>query len=163
MPLHAMWMHGGAVQVENWTAGNVGNHFIRSRDGITFHASDYGIDAFCYVHIPTPVITSDKRVRLEKVFVLYRDFGNARLKEVIVTDTSFEKKVFEDTTNARDWVGGDYRRQIVMGRSGWSVEGRPEVLWGVGVWFSFQFGASGWHPGPSEISVTAVGADFSTT
>jgi hypothetical protein len=81
--LHASWVHGNAVTVE--APGNLDRvgHYGWGGD----MAIKPGKDSWFHIPVPTPVIVSDTRTKLNRVFLLF-DAVSGSIRNVHVYDGS---------------------------------------------------------------------------
>jgi hypothetical protein len=172
--MHAMWVHGNTAAAQfvgglNFTSPGTGGHEITHVNnqnwteivglpqgpGKIFRGR-HQTDNYFHFCIPTPVILNDRRVRLERVFVLFSSDPDVQVRGVYVFDGM----------NPIDWSGmpagvsgrhdgsaglADLQENITMHR----IETRPEIFWGIGISVQVGFSREG------NITFTAVGADFS--
>lgn len=171
--MYAMWVHGntaipqfvGGVSVsspgtpghetakvngQNWTdivglPQGTGKIF-RGQPGTNFF----------HFSIPTPVIMSDRRVRLERVFVLFSSDPDVQVTRVFVFDgcKTVDVSAMQTGVSGRhDGCGGlaDLQANVTLHQ----VESRPEIYFGVGISVEVRFSREG------NITFTAAGADFS--
>ncbi|MEU1283356.1 DUF6623 family protein [Kitasatospora sp. NPDC005856] len=152
--LHASWIHGNAMAVE--TPENL------SRNGHFGWGADVDIipgrSSWFHIAVPTPVIVSDVRTSLIKVFVLFStDPGFGQLRRVHVWDGSAQVQQFEDLASEGDHRGGlDGQNTFVLSQ--------PHVVaFGIGISF-FVVAAIGFDTpiAPSRLILGTAGGDFVT-
>lgn len=118
---HAMWIHGTSVQVE-W------EDRIASIQRSGFHTHiecKPGTYNWFHFAIPTPVIVSDKRLRLDSVMLIFQTAGaDVTVQQVHVHDG---RKVPLIAIHDGLSLSGDHPFER------FSVPGQPEVLWGIDV------------------------------
>jgi hypothetical protein len=96
MALHASWVHGNAVTVENPGSLDRVGHFGWGGD----MAIKPGQSSWFHVPLPTPVIVSDVRSKLIRVFVMFKA-DSCSIRNVHVYDGSSKVQEFKQTN-----VGG---------------------------------------------------------
>ncbi len=143
MPLYAMWIHGTSVQVEY-----LDRIFSIVRRG--FHTRiecKPGTTNWFHFAIPTPVIVSDKRLKLDSVMLTFKTGDQGAVKSIHVRDGRKEPPIaIHEGLN----LNGDHP----FDRFG--VPGRPEVLSGIDI--SILVGA-GVDP-ERWVEFSAAGGDF---
>lgn len=111
---------------------------------------------FFHFCIPTPVILNDRRVRIDRVFVLFASDPDVQVTKVYVFDgpKAIDISAMPAGVSGRhDGTGGLADLQDNITRH--AVESRPEIFWGVGISVQVRFSQEG------NITFTAAGADFS--
>jgi hypothetical protein len=169
-----MWIHGNTAVAQfvgglNFTSPGTGGHEVTQVGGQ--HWTDIvGLpqgpgkifrgrqqtDNFFHFCIPTPVILNDRRLRLERVFVLFSSDPDVQVMRVTVFDGARAIDVSAMPTGVsgrHDGTGGlaDLQENITLHR----VESRPEIFFAVGISVQVRFSQEG------NITFTAAGADFS--
>jgi hypothetical protein len=144
MVLHAMWIHGTSIQpewldrVESITRQGLHTHIICKPDTYNwFHFA-----------IPTPVILSDKRLKLDSIIVTFKTGTQAPVTSVHVRDGGRDPPiaVHEDISMAGDHPFERY-----------GVPGQPEVFFGIGIGLRVD---SQSDPTQNWIEFSSAGADF---
>jgi hypothetical protein len=159
MPLQAVWVHGhtGFVDPIVDAAGNplVGYESSGGSSDVPNYIGAAGAQAWFHFPIATPVIHNGVRVRLIKVFVLFRSDPNVVVTEVHVWDGPRRIDAFASgsgISGVHDGARG--LSDLVPDVTAWVVAHRPEVFWGLSVSVRVHFKASG------VITFTSAGADF---
>jgi hypothetical protein len=166
MPLHASWIHGNAFAPQEPGGGNIASPGpllqvdgvpwsdvcgLRQGWGVTFRGKG-GEQVWFHASVPTPVIEGS-RVRLDKVFVLYRIEEWAQIEEVTVWDGRTNAIPFRDL----NWTGTHDERldaDNTLDLNGAAPTDGPPILWGVGVSVLVNFGRD------ANITFAAAGGDF---
>jgi hypothetical protein len=105
--------------------------------------------------IATPVIHNGVRVRLIKVFVLFRSDPDVVLTEIHVWDGARRIDAFVPESGLSGLHDGSRGlADLVPNVTAWVLTQRPEIYWGLCVSARIQFKAEG------LITFTSVGADF---
>ena len=141
---HAMWTHGHSLQVEYPQRGTV------ERKGFSAKYIREVVEGagFNWLHfaIPTPVIVSDKRLKVGSVMIRFKSsHGQAYVNAIHVYDG--EKKIAE-------------KNKLKLYPKQWHVERfdlptTPQVKWGVGISVLVSFGGD-----DRVIEFSAAGCDF---
>jgi hypothetical protein len=115
------------------------------------------LSTFFHFSIPTPVILSDRRSSLLRVFVLWKGTGGfPALLNVSVFDGPNSVgpiSPIDPTQPGRDGTGGF--GDLVVGATRFDLATPHSVKFGIGV--SLGFGFSG---GDTDLTFTSAGADF---
>ena len=153
-PLYASWTHGNAVTVQSpenlvdpdWHTGWGADLLIKPATETWFH-----------LPIPTPVIVSDARSKLVRVFLLFEvDPGMGAIRKVHVWDGVFNPQEFNDLD-----LTGEHRRGV-DGFNTFTLDTPHTVRFGVSVSFLFVAAAGIDSPvPPAHLLVAAAGGDFS--
>lgn len=158
MTIQAIWVHGhtGFPDVPFDADGKplVGYLSSGSSDAPSYQGQPQ-THAWFHFPIATPVIHNDIRVRLIKVFVLFRSDPHVALTEIHVWDGARRVEAFAPASGVSGLHDGsrglaDLLPDVTM----WVVPQRPEIYWGVCVSARIHFTAAG------VITFTSVGADF---
>jgi hypothetical protein len=156
--LQAIWVHGQAGFLDHVfdPQGNalVGYESSGSSDVPVYRGKP---DAHAWFQFPiaTPVIHNGVRVRLVKVFVLFRSDPDVVLTEVHVWDGPRRIDAFApESVVSGVHDGSRGLADLVPNVTAWTVNQRPEVFWGLSVAARIHFKAQG------AISFTSAGADF---
>lgn len=147
--LYASWIHGTSFEVEN---ANMVNGVTRFGWGSEFHGKSGGF-AWFHAAVPTPVITDNIRVELQKVFVLFKTTA-ATIKSVHVYDGPAKIRSFDNLSLQGDRSNG------IFADNAFAITPRVAMKWGLGLSIGVQF-----HVGiDSQIKIemlfTNAGADF---
>jgi hypothetical protein len=135
----AMWTHGHGLQSENPA-------FAVGRVGWGGQIKQLGSQGWYHVAIPTPVIVTDIRLRLDSAVVQFSGGGQGVIHSVHVYDGK-NRIAAQDDLNLR---GVD---QVFR----FSLPDRPPVQWGVGISMSISLGTD---PGNAWLEIHSCGADF---
>jgi hypothetical protein len=137
----AMWLHGHSLEVEYTQRGQI------ERKGFSaeYTAANAAQANWLHFAIPTPVIVSDKRLKVGSVLVRFKSHGEAYVKAIHVYDG--EKKI-----SSKD--------KLNLSPKQWHVErvkiSTPsEIKWGIGVSILVDFG-----PDVRVIEFSSAGCDF---
>lgn len=140
---HAMWVHGHAVTIEQPEALQAAFYrgFMAELIGKPNHA------VWVHYAIPTPVITSNTRLRVDAVMLRYRTepMGSSVVTAIHVYDGEFNIGVFGGLGASPQWV---------MSRS--EIPDTPHVNWGIGMSILIQFG----NMVQPKFQISSVGCDF---
>ncbi len=149
--MFASWVHGNALTVESpENLTQIGHYgwgselLIKPGRGCWFH-----------IPLPTPVIVSDVRVRLQRVFVLFKsDPGGGEIRNLHVYDGSSRPQEFNDLH-----LSGDHR--LGLDCANWFELTKPHpVEWGIGITV-FSQATIGFEPlPPARLIVASAGADY---
>ncbi len=119
---------------------------LREGFGVTFRGKGGSFNWFHFA-IPTPVITDDARVRLQRVFVLYAIDTWALIRSVHVWDGPRRIQAIDNLANTGDhqwWLDGQNTFAV-----------NNVTIWlGVGISVGIQFGSD------ANVKFTSAGADF---
>jgi Family of unknown function (DUF6623) len=148
MAKHALWIHGHAVRAQ--------------REGYALSKIYLGWGAvyktqggeWFQVAIPTPVIVGSIDTTLQKVFVLFRTIGTAKITSVHVWDGPTKIQAFDGLA-----LSGDHLSQLDSDNS-WNVN-PVHIKWGLGISVHVDFGPPS-QVGVPEITFASAGADFVT-
>ncbi len=141
---HAMWIHGTSIQVE-WE--DRVSSIIR-RGFHTHIECKPNTSNWFHFAIPTPVIVSDKRLRLDSVMLIFNTGFDVAIQQVHVRDGRKEPPlaIYQGLS-----LKGDHPFER------FSLPGQPEVSWGIDVAALVSVGVeSGGH----WIEFSGAGADF---
>jgi hypothetical protein len=153
MGFHASWVHGNALTVENPENLDRVGHFGWGADMVMKN----GKSSWFHVALPTPVIVSDARSKLIRVFLMYETEGGGSILNVHVYDGSFKVQEFN---NLR--IGGKRRLSLDSGNT-FDLANPHTVIFGIGVSFLYRaaFAATVTIP-PSRLILAAAGGDYTT-
>jgi hypothetical protein len=173
MARYASWVHGNAVKMQypggaglEFTAGHRMDQVDRHAwtDVVGFPTGPGGVfrgqgndSNWFHVAIPTPPLLPGKpRSRLEAVFVLFSSDPFVEVAEVLAFDGPNPLPVQMNSPSGLSGRHGGTRglADLADGQTRFPIEGRPEVLWGVGISVRVSFGR------PGQITFTTAGADF---
>ncbi|WP_425587166.1 DUF6623 family protein [Streptomyces violaceusniger] len=134
-----MWTHGHAVQTENpsWAVRRTGN---------AGHIARTGEQGWCHFAIPTPVIVSDRRLRIDSALLRFFTGEQATIDAVHIWDGDNRIAIHENLS-----LRGANRVERFQ------VPDQPEIRWGVGVSVHLAFGVD--SPG-AWADFNSAGADF---
>jgi hypothetical protein len=165
MALHASWVHGTAFQPAERPAGRLANVDgvawtdvvgLREGSGSTWHGQASRANWF-HVSIPTPVIVDGVRIRLVKVFVMFRcgdpDARIATSAGANITDIH----VWDGPNRIRTFSGfnlfGDHQTRFDSSTMH-ALPTPQELYFGLGISVRVRFSAA------HTVTFTAAGADF---
>jgi hypothetical protein len=141
-----MWIHGTSIQVEY--TDRIGS--IIRRGFHTHIECKPGLANWFHFAIPTPVIVSDGRLKIDSVMLMFKTgSADVAVKSVHVYDGPNKIASYD-----YDWahaLKGDHPFER------FDVPGQPEVLWGIGI--SVQVGA-GVENMAHWIEFSSAGGDF---
>ena len=166
MTKHASWAHGNAVVTE-LPSGLLVRHWGGGTEvQFTFAANQTPPGAFCHIPIPTPVIVDDVRLKVRRLFLMFRTGQHAAIDSVHVFDGPNRIHV-EDffpgvgSTGPRrsgnHSNGIDSMNTITLGAD-------HDVLWGMSIAFKIVPVALTTSSPPVDpegtVLITTAGADF---
>jgi hypothetical protein len=122
-----------------------GNPFQYSQKGYWFHCA-----------VPTPVVVSDRRSRLLRVFVLWEAGDGVAPVAVHVYDGLRRVAALPVAAGARGLIGRGGLGDLQDGVTRFNLGAPHEVLWSVGISVGVSFDREG------EITFVSAGADFDT-
>jgi hypothetical protein len=148
MAKHALWIHGHAVRAQ--------------REGYALSKAYLGWGAVYKTHggewfqfaIPTPVIVGGIDTTLQKVFVLFKTSGTAKITAVHLWDGPTKIQAFNGLGRS-----GDHSGKLDNDNS-WTVN-PVHIKWGLGISVYVDFGPPS-QIGVPEIAFASAGADFVT-
>lgn len=147
--LYASWIHGTSFQAEDQ---NAINGIIRFGWGAVFRGKP-GSFTWFHVAVPTPVITDNIRIALEKIFIFYKT-THAVIKSVHVYDGPTKFRSFDNLS-----LSGD-RSTGIVAQNTWTITPNVEMKWGLGFSVGVQFSVGIDSPITPELLFTTAGADF---
>lgn len=142
----ASWTHGTSLRIEN--PGGLSNHW---RAGFFIMVEGQpGTTNWFHFPIPTPVIVSDRRLRVDSVMLRYRCASpQAVVHAVHIFDGENRIAAHDGLRNA---PMGDFAFER------FAVPGQPEVLWGLGLTVGVAFESA--NPAENRMEFAAAGCDF---
>lgn len=157
MAKQAMWVPGYVAQVE--IPGNTRLRLVngvpwtdvtglRVGSGAFFRGAANQSNWFHFA-IPTPVITDDKRVRLDRVFVLYNTDASVCVDAAHIWDGPNQIRRYDGICHTGNHGGA------IDGANNWAGGG-GEVFWGIGVSILVRF------TGEGNVHFTTAGGDFTS-
>jgi hypothetical protein len=152
MTLHASWVHGTALTVEQPENLNRVGHFGWGADmGIV-----PGKSSWFHVPLPTPVILNGSRSSLLRVFLLF-ETEQGSIRNVHVYDGSGKVQEFNNL-----FLSGEHRINL-DGENTFNLAQPHSVAWGIGVSFFFvaEIGFDSSIP-PPRLILGSAGGDYST-
>jgi len=135
----AMWAHGHGIQSENPA-------FALARVGWGGQIKQLGSQGWYHLAIPTPVIVTDIRLRLDAALIQFSGGSQGVIRNVHVYDG--KKRVANQDNLALQGV--DQLFKI-------GIPDTPLVLWGVGISMLISLGTD---PANAWLEIHAGGADF---
>jgi len=148
MAKHAFWLHGHAVRAER-----EGYAISKTFAGWGAIYKTHGVEWF-HIAVPTPVIAAGVDTTLQKVFVLYKTAGTAKIAAIHVWDGATKIQAFDTLSKS-----GDHSKILDVDNS-WSVK-PVHIKWGLGISICVDFGPPS-KIGVPEITFASAGADLST-
>ena len=150
MKMHASWIHGNGLTVESPENLNRIGHFGWGAD----MSVKPGKSSWFHISLPTPVIVSDVRSQLQRVFLLF-DAQGGSIRNVHVYDGS---SVIHEVNNIL--FEGEHRLQLDA-KNTFNLPNPHTVVWGIGISFVFT-AAIGFDSAipPSRLILGAAGGDF---
>ena len=150
--IQASWIHGNAVTVED--PQNLSSVITRGW-GVDLTFSP-GKASWFHIPIPTPVIISDQRVKVQRLYLLFESQpGLGDIRNIAIYDGLSNIQGFDNV-----FLSGPHRTQIDSINT--IILPNPhEVQWGMSI--SFQFiAATGFdtNTSPSWLTIASAGADF---
>jgi hypothetical protein len=152
MGFHASWVHGNALTVENPENLNRIGHFGWGAD----MSVKPGKASWFHVALPTPVIVSDVRSSLIRVFLMFES-EQGSIRNVHVYDGSFKIQEFNGLMSE-----GEHRLGL-DGMNTFNLAHPHSVAFGIGVSFFFiaSIGFDSTIP-PSRLILASAGGDYIT-
>ncbi|HEX4961757.1 MAG TPA: DUF6623 family protein [Thermoanaerobaculia bacterium] len=151
MAKHASWVHGNALTVESpENLARVG-HYAWGADMLT----QPGKGSWFHLPLPTPVIVSDVRTTLHRVFVLFKSEGGS-IRNLHVYDGSSKPQEFNDLV-----LQGEHRLNLDSENT-FILEKPHTVVWGIGISFYFEANAEIDSAQQARLIVGAAGGEFLT-
>lgn len=148
MPIKAaIWAHGHGMEPER-----AGAWLNTSRPGWGAIFRTGGGSHWFHCHFNIPVILDDKRLKLQKAFVMFEAKNNAKVKALHIYDG--RNKIFGVDNLS---VTGDHSSALDAQNS-WIVNPPIELKFGLG--FSVLVEFAGGTPDIPEILFTSAGADL---
>jgi len=148
MAKHAMWIHGHSVRAQR-------EGYALSKTYLGWGAVYRMVgDEWFHIAIPTPVIVGGVDTTLQKVFVLFKTSGTAKITAVHVWDGPTKIQAFDGLDRS-----GDHSSQLDKDNS-WTVN-PVHIKWGLGICVHVDFGPPS-QIGVPEITFASAGADFMT-
>ena len=147
---HAMWTHGTSVQIEYLQ--NVRNTFRRGWGTVIEGNHSFpNIGNWFHFAIPTPVIVSDRRLRIRQAMLVFKTGGDGVfVKSVHVWDSN-NRIAAQDNLN----LAGDHPFER------FEVPNTPEVRFGIGISVGVVFSQGDPdRPNPITIEFNSAGVDF---
>jgi hypothetical protein len=152
MGFNASWVHGNALTVESPENLNRVGHFGWGAD----MSVKPGQGSWFHIALPTPVIVSDVRSSLIRVFLLFES-EQGSIRNVHVYDGSFKIQEFNDLLSE-----GEHRLGL-DDMNTFNLAQPHSVAFGIGVSFFFiaNIGFDSAIP-PSRLIVASAGGDYIT-
>ena len=152
MGFHASWVHGNAITVENPENLERLGHYGWGGDMQVKH----GKSCWFHVALPTPVILSDVRTKLVRVFLMF-ETEQGSIRGVHVYDGSAKVHEFNGLMSS-----GEHRINL-DGLNTFNLPAPHTVAFGIGVSFLYIAGI-GFDSGipPSRLILGSAGGDYIT-
>ena len=158
--INAYWIHGNSIEPEYPQLlldekGAPMEHGQRKGWGQFFYGSTVkGSINWFHISIPTPVIEENTRVKLIKVFVLFKTIGNAKITDIHVRDGDKPPRKFEMLGRSGDHLNIDSLNTFV-------IDQKIDMVTGLNIAVRVDFGPVYDETlKPSGIQFSAAGADF---
>lgn len=151
MALHASWIHGNDVTVENPENLLKIGHFGWGKDvSIT-----PGKASWFHIAIPTPVIVADTRTKIQKLFLLF-ETESCEIRNVHIWDGPNRIQTFDGVH-----LKGKHRTGIDATNT-FNLSAPHTVLWGMSISFFVQAAIGIDSPITTRLIVSTAGGDFTT-
>jgi hypothetical protein len=152
MGFHASWVHGNALTVENPENLNRVGHFGWGAD----MQVKPGKSSWFHIALPTPVIVSDSRSNLIRVFLMFES-EQGSIRNVHVYDGSFKVQEFNDLL-----ITGEHRLSLDSVNT-FNLANPHTVILGIGVSLLYiaDIGFDSTIP-PSRLILASAGGDYTT-
>jgi len=150
--MYASWVHGNALTVESPENLSRVGHYGWGADMLI----QPGKASWFHIPLPTPVIVSDVRARLQRVFLLFKsDPGDGEIRNVHVYDGSSKPQEFNDVH-----LAGEHRTGLDA-QNTFTLTSPHSVAWGIGITFLYQaaVGIDSATP-PARLILASAGADY---
>lgn len=158
MTLQAVWVHGHTgfgEPVFDQEGTSLVSYTTTGSSDVGSYRGRAGTQAWFHFPVATPVIHNGVRVRLIKVFVLFRSDAAVALTDVHVWDGARRVDAFAADPGVSGLHDGSRGLvDLVPNVTAWVVAHRPEIFWGLCVSARIHFKAEG------NITFTSAGADF---
>ncbi|HEY7493502.1 MAG TPA: DUF6623 family protein [Candidatus Tectomicrobia bacterium] len=158
MTLQAVWVHGhaGFPDMPYDEQGKpLGGYISSGSSDVPSYQGRPQTHVWFHFPIATPVIHNGIRVRLIKVFVLFRSDPQVALTEIHVWDGPRRVDAFSPEAGVSGLHDGSRGlADLIPHVTAWVVNQRPEIYWGLCVSARIQFKEEG------VITFTSAGADF---
>lgn len=152
MTLHATWVHGNAVAIENpENLASIGHFGWGTQVGVK-----PGKGCWFHVPLPTPVIVLEGRTKVQKLFVLFKsEPGQGLVRNVHIWDGAVRVQAFDNLAfSGEHWNGLD-------GQNTFNLTSPHTVAFGMGISVFYQaaIGIDSPVP-PATFIISTAGADF---
>lgn len=164
---HASWIHGNALTIEEPNGIIVHRRGNGTELQLAFLPNVTPPGTWCHIAIPTPVIVNDVRLKVEKLFLLFKTGQHAAIDNVHVFDGPFRIAKFDfingSGSNANRRSGN--HSQAIDPVNTITLPEPHEVSFGMSLSFTFRpvaltvTGLGGTDP-EGTLLVTTAGADF---
>jgi len=158
MTLHASWIHGNALTVENPENLDRIGHFGWGAD----MSVQAGKGSWFHIPVPSPVIVEDVRMKVQNLFLLFdAEAAGGKITRIHVWDGASQVEVFDEVNRLGHHLGGpDAENTITLTRP-------HTVIFGMSISFFFQAGGTGagvfGDATSSRLIVGSAGGDFTTS
>ena len=158
MTLQAVWVHGhtGFADIPFDAQGHpLVDYLSAGSSDVPSYKGQPQTQAWFHFPLATPVIHNGVRVRLIKVFVLFRSDPDVVLTEIHVWDGVRRVDAFAPEAGVSGLHDGSRGlADLVPNVTAWVVSQQPEIYWGVCISARIHFQTAG------IITFTSAGADF---
>jgi hypothetical protein len=150
MALHASWIHGNALTVENPGSLDRVGHFGWGAD----MAVRPGQSSWFHIPLATPVIVSDVRTKVQRLFLMF-DAVSGSIRNVHIYDGSGKVQEFNGLL-----LSGEHRTALDAVNT-FTLAQPHSVVWGMGISFFFIADIGIDSPIPdARLIVSSAGGDF---
>ena len=150
MALHASWIHGNALTVENPGSLDRIGHFGWGAD----MAVRPGQSSWFHIPLATPVIVGDVRTKVQRLFLMF-DAVSGSIRNVHIYDGSGKVQEFNGLL-----LSGEHRTALDAANT-FSLAQPHSVVWGMGISFFFIADVGINSPIPdARLIVSSAGGDF---
>jgi len=152
MGFYASWVHGNALTVESPENLDRNGHFGWGAD----MQVKPGKSSWFHIPLPTPVILSDARSNLIRVFLMFKS-EQGSIRNVHVYDGSSKVQEFNDLL-----ITGEHRINLDSVNT-FNLANPHSVIYGIGVTFFYvaDIGFDSAIP-PSRLILASAGGDYTT-
>ncbi|KVC86001.1 hypothetical protein WJ47_25840 [Burkholderia ubonensis] len=150
MALHASWIHGNALTVENPGSLDRVGHFGWGAD----MAIKPGQSSWFHIPLATPVIVGDVRSKVQRLFLMFSATSGS-VRNVHIYDGSGKVQEFNNLL-----LSGEHRTELDNANT-FDLSAPHTVVWGMGVSFFFVADIGFDTPIPdARLIVSSAGGDF---
>lgn len=147
--IHAMWTHGSSLQVEFPERTSA----ILHRGFHTHVEGNPGTENWFHFAIPTPVIVSETRARIDSVVVKFKTGSvDAFVDRIHIYDGPLKIASFDDLR-----LSGNHGIDYLEAGERFNIPESPPILWGIDIAVGAGFGVESLD---HWMQFSAAGADF---